>query len=137
MIKANENCIFCKIVNKEIPSKKIYEDKKVIAFLDINPISKGHTLIIPKKHSENIFDIGESELKGIISTSKKISILLKNKLNADGVNILHASGKEAQQSVFHFHIHIIPRYKDDGLNTWPKSNYKELNFEEIIKKIKQ
>ena len=90
-----------------------------------------------KNHFENIFDIPESELKEIIDTSKKISILLKNKLNADGINILHASGKEAQQSVFHFHIHIVPRYKNDKLDTWPKSDYNELNFEEIIKKIKQ
>ncbi len=137
MTNKNEDCIFCKIAKGEIPSKSIYEDKNVIAFLDINPISKGHTLVIPKNHFENIFDIPESELKEIIDTSKKISILLKNKLNADGINILHASGKEAQQSVFHFHIHIVPRYKNDKLDTWPKSDYNELNFEEIIKKIKQ
>lgn len=135
--KKNNDCIFCKIASGEILSKKIYEDKKVIAFLDINPISKGHTLIIPKKHFENIWDINELYLKEIINASKKTSLLLKNKLNAEGINILHASGKEAQQSVFHFHIHVVPRYKDDKLNTWPKSNYKELNFDDLIKKIKQ
>lgn len=130
------DCIFCKIAKGEVPSRKIYENKKVIAFLDVNPISKGHTLVIPKKHFENIFEINESDLKEIISASKRISLLLKDKLNAKGINILHASGKEAQQSVFHFHIHIIPRYQNDKLDTWPKSNYKELNFKEIVKKIK-
>jgi histidine triad (HIT) family protein len=132
-----ETCIFCKITKGEIPSRKVYENKKIIAILDVNPISKGHVLVIPKKHFENIFDIDELYLKEIILASKKISQLLKDKLNAEGVNILHASGKEAQQSVFHFHIHIIPRYKGDKLDTWPKSRYKELNFEEIIKKIKE
>jgi histidine triad (HIT) family protein len=131
-----ENCIFCKIARGEMPSRKVYENKKVIAFLDVNPISKGHVLVIPKKHFKNIFDIDEAYLKEIMLVSKKISQLLKNKLNAEGVNILHASGKEAQQSVFHFHIHIIPRYKGDKLDTWPKSNYKELNFEELAKKLK-
>jgi histidine triad (HIT) family protein len=131
----NENCIFCKIINGEIPANKIYEDEKVLAFLDINPISKGHTLIIPKTHFENIFDIEEEDLKEIINACKKISILLKENLNADGVNILHASGKDAQQSVFHFHLHVVPRYKEDNLDTWPKSSYKELNFEEVLKEI--
>ena len=131
-----EKCTFCKIVNGEIPSRKVYEDEKVLAFLDVNPISKGHVLIIPKKHFENIFDIDEDYLKKIITVSKKISLMVKDNLNANGINILHASGKDAQQSVFHFHIHLVPRYKDDKLNTWPKSDYKELNFDEIIKKLK-
>jgi histidine triad (HIT) family protein len=131
----NKDCIFCKIVRGEIPANKIYEDGKVFAFLDINPLSKGHLLIIPKKHFENIFDIEDEHLKEIISTAKKIAKLLKENLNASGMNILHASGKDAQQSVFHFHIHLIPRYKDDGLDTWPKSDYKELNFDRVKEKI--
>jgi histidine triad (HIT) family protein len=134
-ISKDENCIFCKIIKGEIPAKKVYEDEKVLAFLDVNPVSRGHTLIIPKKHFENIFDIEEESLKEIINASKKISIFLKEKLNADGVNLLHASGKDAQQSVFHFHLHVVPRYKGDNLDTWPKSNYKELNFDELIKEI--
>lgn len=132
-----ENCVFCKIVREEIPAKKIHENKDVLAFLDINPIAKGHILLIPKKHFESIFDIDESYLKEIISVAKEISASLKNKLGADGVNILHASGKEAQQSVFHFHIHLVPRYKNDKLDTWPKSNYRELNFDEITRKIRR
>ena len=130
-----ENCIFCKIVKGEIDSKKIYEDEKVLAFLDITPISKGHLLIIPKKHFENIYEIENSYLKEIISVAKIIAESLKKSLNAGSVNILHASGKDAQQSVFHFHIHLVPRYKNDGIDIWPKSDYKELNLDEIKNKI--
>jgi len=132
-----KNCIFCKIVKNEIASKKIYENEKVLAFLDINPVSKGHLLIIPKKHFENIYEIKESYLKEIISVAKIIAESLKKSLNASGINILHASGKDAQQSVFHFHIHLVPRYKDDGFDIWPKSDYKELNLDEIKNKIEK
>jgi len=131
------DCIFCKIVKGEAPAKKVYENEKVLAFLTIGPISRGHLLVIPKKHFENIFDIDEDYLKEIIFATKKISQKLKKNLKADGVNILHASGKDAQQSVFHFHLHLVPRYKNDGIDTWPKSNYQELNFEEVTNKIKE
>jgi len=130
-----EDCIFCKIVKGEIPSEKVYENEKVLVFLDINPISKGHLLIIPKKHFENIYEIEDDYLKEITSTAKIIAKSLKKSLDASGVNILHASGKDAQQSVFHFHIHLVPRYKNDGLDTWPKSDYKESNLNEIKNKI--
>jgi len=130
------DCIFCKIVKGEIPAKKVYESEKVLAFLDVNPISKGHLLVIPKKHFENIFDIDKDYLREIISVSKETALIIKKKLNATGVNILHASGRDAQQSVFHFHIHLVPRYKNDKLNTWPESDYKELNAEEVMNKLK-
>ncbi|MHA1873838.1 MAG: HIT family protein [Candidatus Heimdallarchaeaceae archaeon] len=131
-----QNCIFCQIINGK-EALKIYEDKKTVCLLDINPISCGHCLIIPKKHFKNIFDINDDYLKDVISTSKKVSELLKQKLNATGVNILHASGKSAQQSVFHFHLHVVPRYKNDGLDTWPKSDYKEKSLKEVYQKIKK
>ena len=130
------NCIFCKIINEK-EALKIYEDEKTVCLLDINPISYGHCLIIPKKHFKNIFDISEEYLREVISTSKKVSKLIKQKLNATGVNILHASGKSAQQSVFHFHLHLVPRYKNDGLDTWPKSDYKEKSLKEVYQKIKK
>ncbi len=131
-----ENCIFCKIVKGEIPAKKIYEDEKVLAFLDINPVARGHLLVIPKKHFENVFDIEKDYLKDIIEIAKEMALKIKKNLNATGVNILHASGKDAQQSVFHFHIHLVPRYKEDKLNTWPESDYKELNLDEVANKLK-
>ena len=128
------NCIFCRII-KEKTSFIIYGDKKVVCLLDFNPISMGHCMIIPKKHFKDIFDIDDEHLKNVITAAKKISKLLKEKLYADGINILHASGKEAQQSVFHFHLHLVPRYKNDGLDTWLKSDYKEKSLKNTYDKI--
>lgn len=110
--------MFCKIINGEMPCHKIYEDEETLAFLDINPASKGHTLIIPKKHYVNIHDVDEETLNFIMKTTKKMSAKLKQKLNASGINIVNASGKDAQQSVFHIHFHVVPRYEGDGLDLW-------------------
>ena len=110
------DCIFCKIIEGKIPCHKIYEDKEFLGFLDINPKCEGHMLIIPKEHYENIFDIPEEILKNLIATAQKIAKKLKNSSKAEGVNLLHASGKSAQQSVFHFHFHLLPRRTGDGLD---------------------
>jgi len=113
-----EDCIFCKIVKGEIPCEKIWEDKNFLAFADAHPVAEGHTLVIPKEHFENIFELSD-ELAGKINlVCKKVALLLKDKFNVEAVNILNASGKEAQQSVFHIHYHIIPRRKEDGLDLW-------------------
>ena len=130
-------CIFCKIINGEIPANVVYENGKVLAFLDINPINRGHTLIVSKKHYENISEITEDCLRDVVVVAKKIAGAMEIGLGAEGINILHASGKAAQQSVFHFHIHLVPRYRDDGLNTWPKSKYKEEDFKEVTEEIKK
>jgi histidine triad (HIT) family protein len=132
-----DKCIFCMIANKEIPAHIIYENEHVISFLDINPLAKGHCLVIPKKHYKDVFDMPANELNKVIEAAKQVSVLIKNKLEITGVNLLNASGKDAQQSVFHFHMHIIPRNKDDGLDTWPKSNYKESNIDSLRKKLKE
>ena len=130
-------CSFCKIVVGKLPSNKIYENENVLAFAPLKEsiVAKGHMLVIPKKHYVDIYDIPKEELHHIIDAVKTISQKLKEKYNAEGINILHASGKVAQQSCFHFHIHLIPRYKDDGLDTWPKTGYKERNFPEAYKEI--
>ena len=130
-----KECVFCKIVCKEINSSIIYETQNVVCLLDIHPIAKGHCLIIPKGHYVNIFEIPEEDLDNIIRAAKKISKIVKTELGATGINILHASGKDAQQSVSHFHIHLVPRYKNDGLNAWPSSDYKEKSFEKIRQRI--
>lgn len=108
-------CIFCKIAKGEFDSAKVYEDEDVFAFLDINPVSKGHCLVISKKHFENIFDINPETFKKIVVVAKDISEKIKKTLGADGLNLLQSNGTEAGQVIFHFHLHIIPRYKDDGL----------------------
>lgn len=105
-----ENCIFCKIVRGEIPSRKIYEDEKVLAFLDISPQSLGHTLVIPKKHFADIYEIDNEELCNLISSVKSISEHVKTVLKSDGIKIVQNNGVSAGQTVFHIHFHIIPVY---------------------------
>lgn len=133
-----ENCIFCKIINNEIPSYKIYEDDLVLAFLDNYPVSKGHTLIIPKKHVQDIFEIEEKYLERIILVAKKIAQKMKDSFGIDGVNLYHASGISAEQSVFHFHLHVIPRTKGDNLhfNVTNKASVSVEEFKEIASKLK-
>jgi histidine triad (HIT) family protein len=104
-----ENCIFCKIVKGEIPCFKVYEDEKVLAFEDINPISEGHTLIIPKKHATNLWDITEEDLTSIHLAAKKIIMGIKDALKPTGVAALQLNGKGASQVVMHYHLHLIPR----------------------------
>ncbi len=130
-------CSFCKIITGKLPSNKIYENENVLAFAPLKEhiIAKGHMLLIPKKHYVDIYDIPKEELHYLVDAIKTISQKLKEKLNAGGINVLHASGKVAQQSCFHFHFHLIPRYKDDGLDTWPKTGYKEGNFPDVYKEI--
>lgn len=108
-------CLFCKIINNEIPSYKIYEDDKFLAFLDISQATTGHTLIVPKKHYANIFELDDEVAQEILLVVKKVSLLLKEKLGISDVNIINNSGKLAGQTVDHFHIHIVPRYPNDDL----------------------
>lgn len=113
-----ENCVFCKIINKKLPAKIIFENDDYLAFSPLEQVSKGHTLLIPKQHVENVFDIEATSLEMLIGIAQKIARELVKEHAATGINLLHASGKDAQQSVLHFHLHIVPRYKDDGLDLW-------------------
>lgn len=130
------DCIFCKIVKGEAKSWKVYENEKVYAFLDINPISRFHTLVIPKKHYKDIFDIPEEELKEVISIVKKLAQRFKDKLGIENMQILNNNGRAGQQDVFHIHYHIIPRRKNDGQNMKWK-NYPELRkeFEKMLQDL--
>ena len=130
------DCIFCKIIKKEIPSHIIYEDDKTLAFLDIADDFYGHTLVIPKKHYENIIDCDNLTYNAVMNTVKKISEHYVNDCGFDGVNIVNASGKEAEQSVFHLHIHIIPRKKDDGYKIWPTKDKENFDTKKILKKLR-
>lgn len=107
------NCIFCKILNGEIPSNKVFENDNFIAILDAFPANEGHTLVIPKKHYENIFEIDENTLKEGYAIAKKIANSIKKALNVEDINILQNNGALAGQTVNHFHIHIIPRKEND------------------------
>lgn len=130
------DCIFCKIIKGEIPSYKIYEDKKTYAFLDIASDSYGHTLVIPKKHCKNIIDCDENYLKAAVSSVKKISEHYVGDCGFEGVNVLNASGESAQQSVFHLHFHIIPRKSGDGIDIWALKDKKDLDLAEICDELK-
>lgn len=113
-------CIFCKIINGSIPSAKIYEDEHVYAFMDIQPLTKGHALIIPKNHKENVYDLTEEEASNLFKVVPKIASVLKETFGPVGMNLLNNNGAPAGQSVFHFHLHFIPRYdQTDGFRaTW-------------------
>jgi len=110
------DCIFCKIVNGTIPSSKVYEDADFIAILDINPVSKGHILVLPKKHYVNIMDMDDEVLKKCAIVLKKLCGSLTKALGVSGVNLIQNNGKDAGQIIFHSHFHLIPRRPNDGIN---------------------
>ena len=125
-----ENCIFCKIVNKEIPCTKIYEDENFLTFLDIQPVSDGHLLVIPKKHITWMQDADDETVSEIFKLSKKLMLAIKSGIGCDYVQ-LSIVGKD----VPHFHIHLIPRYFNDSLPMFPTKKYKDSESIEAAKKI--
>ncbi|MBI2388476.1 MAG: HIT family protein [Deltaproteobacteria bacterium] len=109
------SCIFCKIIAGEIPSTRIYDDATTIAFMDINPGTRGHALVIPKEHAADIHDAPPEMLADLIKTAQRVAQAAKKELGCAGVNLVQSSGAAAFQSVFHIHIHVIPRYEGDGV----------------------
>jgi histidine triad (HIT) family protein len=131
------DCIFCKIIAGEIPSYKIYEDEKALAFLDINPVHPGHTLVIPKKHYANLEEIYNEELCDLIKAVKIIGKGMKDGLQAEGYNIQVNNDPVAGQIIPHLHFHIIPRIQNDGLHLWPQGKYEEGEADKVLEKIKE
>ncbi|MBU2639628.1 MAG: HIT family protein [Nanoarchaeota archaeon] len=129
------DCIFCKIIKEEIPCNKIYEDNNIIAFLDIAPVNPGHTLVVPKKHSINMLDTPEETLKELIAITKKLLPAIEAATNAKGFNIHINNNEIAGQAVHHIHLHIIPRFKNDGRKLWKGSEYKGNEAEILTKSI--
>ncbi|MFT8870722.1 MAG: HIT family protein [Sporolactobacillus sp.] len=117
-VAEDNDCIFCKIINGDIPSAKVYEDEDVYAFLDIGQVTKGHTLVIPKKHIENIFELDADTAAKLYRVVPSIARALKETFHPVGLNVLNSNGKLAGQSVFHYHIHLIPRYGADDTFTF-------------------
>ncbi|MBE5735023.1 MAG: HIT family protein [Clostridiales bacterium] len=130
------NCIFCKIIKGEVPSYKIYENEYVYAFLDIAKDSVGHTLVIPKEHYVNSLDCDMEYYMRVQEAVKYISEHYVNNCGYTGVNIINASGVDAQQSVFHYHVHIIPRRAEDGLDIWPLKEKYDIDLAKIAEKLK-
>ncbi|MBO6240450.1 MAG: HIT family protein [Butyrivibrio sp.] len=109
-----DGCIFCKIANGEIPSNTIYEDDAFRVILDNGPATKGHALVLPKSHYADLFEIPEDTAAGAVKVAKKVAALMKEKLSCDGLNLVQNNGPVAGQTVMHFHLHVIPRYENDG-----------------------
>ena len=132
-----DNCIYCKIMSGEIPSYCLYEDDLFKVILDIYPSSIGHTLIIPKTHAANLFELGEKEAKAIIPLSQKIAAALKEALNFDGMNILQNNGEVSGQTINHYHMHLVPRYKDDDVVIkWNTKSPSAEDFQKILDSVK-
>ena len=112
---ADPDCLFCKIVAGEIPSTRVYEDERTIVFMDINPATRGHVLVIPREHATDLLEIDQQDLAAVAHTAQKFARRVKERLGADGVNLLNSCGSSAWQTVFHFHLHVIPRYTGDPL----------------------
>ena len=132
-----ENCIFCKIASGEIPSATLYEDDDFRVILDLGPATKGHSLILPKKHAANITEMPEELLGKAMSIAKKMTVAMKEGLSCDGVNVVQNNGEAAGQTVFHFHMHIIPRYNGDNAGvSWTPGKLTDEVKEEVLSAVK-
>jgi histidine triad (HIT) family protein len=112
---ADPDCIFCKILAGELPARIVEEDERTIAFMDIAPATRGHALVIPRTHASDLLDITPEDLSACALAAQRLAARMKERLGADGVNLLNACGASAWQTVFHFHVHVIPRYEGDPL----------------------
>ena len=114
-MSSDPDCLFCRIVAGTIPSETIDSDERTVAFMDINPATPGHALVVPREHSADLLEIGEEDLTATILAAQRLAKHMKDVLDADGINLINACGSAAWQTVFHFHIHVVPRYEDDPL----------------------
>ncbi|MBI4729121.1 MAG: HIT family protein [Acidobacteria bacterium] len=110
------DCVFCQISSGTAPAQRVYEDEHAIAFMDINPATDGHTLVIPRRHARDLWEVGEDEARHLMAATYRVAHMLRRALTPDGMNLLHASGAVAFQSVFHFHVHVVPRYSGDRIS---------------------
>lgn len=133
---SNQDCVFCRIINGQIPAAKVFEDQNVLAFLDIGPVSEGHTLVVHKQHTSSIDQTNSEILKDISGVLPMLTSAVCQAMNADGYNVLCNNGAAAGQVVDHLHFHIIPRKKDDGVFArWPSFQYPQGRADEIVQKI--
>lgn len=131
-----DNCIFCKIANGEIPSKTLYEDRNFRVILDLGPATKGHALILPREHAENLYDFPRESASEVMVLAQKMAATLVEKLRCDGLNLVQNNGEAAGQTVRHFHLHLIPRYVDDGQSiNWKTGSPTQEELENIRRTI--
>ncbi len=128
------NCIFCKIANGEIPSKTLYEDDKFRVILDLGPASRGHALILPRDHYANLYELPDETAGEVMKLAKKMAVQMTERLGCEGLNLVQNNGELAGQTVFHFHMHLIPRYKDDGQKIgWKPQEVTQEELEAVAK----
>lgn len=128
----NDNCIFCKIANGEIPSKTLYDDEDFRVILDLGPATRGHALILPKEHYANLYELPDETAAKVMQLAKKMATKMTEKLGCDGFNLVQNNGEVAGQTVFHFHLHLIPRYENDGQKIgWKPGAPSQEELEEI------
>ena len=133
-----ESCIFCKIANGEIPSSTIYEDEDFRVFLDLNPATRGHALLVPKEHFDNLFELDDELCKKAMVLAKKLAGQMKEALGCDGFNLVQNNGETAGQTVFHFHVHVIPREKEDSIKIgWKTGTYEGDDSERTAESIRK
>ena len=131
-----EDCIFCKIANGEIPSKTIYEDEYFRVILDLGPATKGHALVIPKEHADNLYELPEELAEKVLPVAKRVAAVMRQKLQCDGLNLVQNNGETAGQTVMHFHLHMIPRYENDGQQIeWVPGKPSQEELEAIKKQL--
>ena len=131
-----EDCIFCRIAGGEIPSKTLYEDEKFRVILDLGPATRGHALILPKEHYADLYELPEDTAAEAMRLAKKMAGIMAGKLHADGFNLVQNNGEAAGQTVMHFHLHLIPRYKNDGQHIlWKPQTVSQEELEEIQKQL--
>ena len=130
-----EQCVFCRIVRKELSASHVYEDDRTIAFLDFRPINEGHTLVVPRKHYENIHEISDEDVAYLFKTVKRVASVVKKGLNADGISVFQNNGPAAGQVVFHIHVHIIPRFEAQKRRQRRNASIEELDV--IAERIRQ
>ena len=133
------DCIFCKIIDGEIPAVKVLDKDQVIAFMDINPASRGHMLIVPKKHVENIFEISEDDLSAVMNAVKRCAQAVRQALKAEGITVLQLNGKASDQIIPHLHVHIMPRWQNDRLSVsqWEMNEGNIDELQEIAREVKE
>jgi histidine triad (HIT) family protein len=112
---ADPDCVFCKIVAGELPATIVAEDERTVAFMDISPATRGHALVVPRAHAADVHEIDPADLQAVAVAAQRLAARVRDRLGADGVNLLNSSGAAAWQTVFHFHLHVIPRYESDPL----------------------
>lgn len=131
-----QDCIFCKIANGEIPAKTLYEDERFRVILDLGPATKGHALILPKNHAANLYELPDEDAMAVLPLAKKMGLLMKSRLQCDGLNLVQNNGETAGQTVLHFHLHLIPRYEGDGQEIlWNPGSATKEELDEVRKEL--